>query len=93
MADQPPPYEAASAQSKSDSKRPSNHFRPWTFADEVTVIRAQHVADTVSRIQTVLESRARYGISKITLVLIPAGQIGKTCLLFTLVVSCASPSS
>jgi hypothetical protein len=93
MANQPPSYEAANAQSRSNSKRPSNHFRQWTFADEVTVSRSEHVAATVSRIQTVLEGRARYGISKTTLVLVPAGQIGKPCLLFTMVVFYASLAS
>ncbi|KAF1356535.1 hypothetical protein BDV97DRAFT_394443 [Delphinella strobiligena] len=69
MDDQPPPYEARKG---ADREKPLGH---WSYSDELTVSRSQHIAATVSKIQAVLATRARYGISRSTLLLVPRGQI------------------
>lgn len=70
MDDQPPPYEV---QKDSDKDKP---FGLWSYSDEVTVSRSQHIAATATKIQAAIETRARYGISRSTLLLVPRGQIG-----------------
>lgn len=75
MDDRPPPYEASDSRQSPDSKSGSHNYAT-SLADEVTIYRSQHVAATASKVQDALESRARYGMSKTTLLLVPDGQIG-----------------
>ncbi|KAL1310880.1 hypothetical protein AAFC00_001111 [Neodothiora populina] len=71
MADAPPPY----AESSSASEKGRRPVWLATYADEVTIYRSHHVASAALKIQEAVEARARYGISKRTLLLLPKDQI------------------
>ena len=46
----------------------------WTLQQELIAARTEHLAATVGKVGTVVEGRARAGISTTTLVLVPSGQ-------------------
>lgn len=72
MCDRLPSYE----ESRQDAEKWREKAQQYNFAEGVTVSRAQRVAAAASKIQEVLETRARHGISKSTILLVPRGQLG-----------------
>ena len=78
MADPPSYEESASAyeyqQHLSDSKSDSKAPQRFSIREEVGLSRSQHVAVLVSRLLPQIRERARQGLSKSTLLLIPSNQ-------------------
>lgn len=73
---EPPSYEesASSDQYNGDSKdnKAPEADRQWNILDEVGISRSQHVASTVSKLVPILRDRARSGLSRTTLALLPS---------------------
>lgn len=74
---QPPSYEDALSESNSkhryhdvDSKVPQR----FSIRDEVGSSRAQHVAALISKVLPQIRERAKSGLSKTTLLLLPSDQ-------------------
>jgi len=88
--DDPPSYEESSSvvlhDEKSDTKTRDRFF--WSLQDEVTASRSDHVRAAAKKVKEVLEARARGGVSKTDLILLPSEQaaLGKISLMELLAV-------
>jgi len=79
--DNPPPYSdtigvADNPSSPEAKKSPQPNSTPfqWTLQDEVAASRSERVTAAAGKIQSVLDTRARAGLSSTTIVLLPSEQ-------------------
>ncbi|TKA60872.1 hypothetical protein B0A55_10666 [Friedmanniomyces simplex] len=74
MADLPPSYESAPGWENREQKPESKLTHRFSIREEVGISRSQHVTAVVAKLLPHIKNRARGGLSKSTLLLLPSDQ-------------------